>query len=280
MQPLMILKNGEVKMRLMEWEIRDGGVYGKSGKGPLPIVNASIPGASREQKELWITERNFEALAPFIAHMGENPGGLELIREDEWQKRERAKLAATIRQRELRLSKKGELVCVADTRDLAGESVVIHGVRFGVTGQGSPFDLGPHRVRYLYLGEPQIVEPSADNLDALRSLARDEWDRHRAEFSRMMEDGDNDGARPPRSASHIYEQLAKQMEEADSRAALILRCRAQADKDPSTTGGWMQGNAGKAALALVESGAPEEEVVAALEAYKSDPEYLEYQAGM
>lgn len=57
--------------------------------------------------------------------------------------------------------------------------------------------------------ERQALETSIPGLAELQA-ARDEWATYHRDFKRMMEDGDNDGARPPRRPTIDADEVAAQ----------------------------------------------------------------------
>lgn len=97
-------------------------------------------------------------------------------------------------------------------------------------------------------------------LEVLRAVVNDE-DRYARQFERMMDDENNDGARPPRGVQVSYRDAAARY----PRAALYIRAEGY-----SCASHWAKAKAGAEAMAILAAGGPEEEAAARLENWLSD----------
>lgn len=205
-----IIGDGKQKLRL-EGRIEPDGVFlGRNGKAWSPVALGAHCQAHGVDPAAAMAGK---APREFLAHLGMNPGGVEVVAADEWDARCR--------------------VAAIDARAARDADI-------------------------------EAAIPGALEILALANqVASDREDDHEA-FARMMEDEQDDGARPPRRRSDP--ERARRLAEllaANPRAALYLRAVRQAEgahwADNSGAGG-----GGKAAMQLLESGASEADAEAAL----------------
>lgn len=106
--------------------------------------------------------------------------------------------------------------------------------------------------------------PGLRRMRELASLASNESHRHQRDFQRMMDDEDNDGARPPRPENRSFAEELADLRRDHPRTALYLRAekQAQGTSSFSATSGAMKG--GQDALALLIAGGSTEAAEAAL----------------
>lgn len=279
----LVVRGAEIKLRIPKTynpEIRDGKLWIKTPKGMAGLADGQLAKADgvEDQVKAMAKAMQWDKIDPkYLAGPGESPSGLLVITEAEWTERQRERAAKGMWGKELRVSSNGKPVLQHDVRYEVSGEVVMHGYRWAIESLGQPFKCGwAHTTRYAYL---KLIGPADQqtyaDYAALLGLARDEEDRHREQFEKMMEDENNDGVRPPRATFELWRQLAQQIATANPRAELERRVRAQADTSPETTSGYCRRKAGEAAKLALDAGQSEAEVVAALESYKTDPSYQE-----
>lgn len=105
--------------------------------------------------------------------------------------------------------------------------------------------------------------PGATEAIRLSGAAYNESERYSEEFAAMMDDENNDGARPPRPEDLSYRDKLQAHLAAHPRAALYLKAKHQAEGSrwADNTGA---GAAGRRAMELIEAGATLEDASAAL----------------
>jgi hypothetical protein len=96
---------------------------------------------------------------------------------------------------------------------------------------------------------------------ALLEAAADDEMRYAEQFDRMMDDEDNDGARPPKSVKVAYSDLAKQY----PRAALYLKAESY-----ELAANYAKANAGDRAAKLLASGGEMEDAREILRTWNKD----------
>jgi len=106
--------------------------------------------------------------------------------------------------------------------------------------------------------------PGVPEMRALAEKSAAESDRYSTEFAAMMDDEQNDGARPPRPEDRSLAAQISALREANPRAALYLRAERQAvgTSSYSATSGEMKG--GQDAKAILLGGGTIEEAEKAL----------------
>lgn len=105
--------------------------------------------------------------------------------------------------------------------------------------------------------------PGVTEMLALASAAEIEAERYGVQFAAMMADGDNDGARPPKPENRAAAERLAELMSVNSRAALYLRAKAQADR-AHWSDGTGAGAAGRRAMEMLIAGSSEAEAEAAL----------------
>ena len=151
---VVVARNGQEKLRIPATITANGEVYGPQMTPVLDGVRVAAAGINSTELLARAKARKLTAddLA-YIAHYGDNGGGLVIMDAGEWDKAEYERKAAE--------------------RDAKARRMA---------------DLFP-------------------GLDELRAALADE-DRHHRQFERMMEDEDNDGARPPEPVKVHYADIA------------------------------------------------------------------------
>jgi leucyl aminopeptidase (aminopeptidase T) len=107
--------------------------------------------------------------------------------------------------------------------------------------------------------------PGLDEVMAAAAAAYNEDARYRNEFSAMMEDEGNDGARPPRPLDQSPSQRLQALQEQYPRAALYLRAKRQSES-ASWADNTGKGAAGRLAMEILASGGDIKDAEAALNA--------------
>jgi hypothetical protein len=181
----------------------------------------------------------------------------------------------------LRVAKNGKLIIQHDQRDDLGGEVELDGCAWRVDSLGKAWQVGHYQMRYAYVTFARITDGAAA-YKSIKGLLHDELDRNHREFNVMMDDEQNDGVNPPRPVCPLLQPILDSISNSDKHVVELRRQveAAAADSDPSTTTGYIRGKYGKKALDLLNAGASEADVIAALDGYKTDPDYCEAVAGM
>lgn len=111
--------------------------------------------------------------------------------------------------------------------------------------------------------ELEAAVPGITEILALADAAEYEAERYSSEFAAMMDDGDNDGVRPPYPENMTHGEMLTQRLAGNPRAALYLKAKLQADRAhwADNTG---TGAAGRNAMEMLRAGAAIEDAEAAL----------------
>ena len=276
MKIVIVSRNGEEKLRVPA-EIRNGIL--RAGKNIL--INSDLIAGSGMSKEQVAAEIKSGRITPQIEAMGmrlgDNGNGLVC----QWAEDvEREKAAKTFAARSLRVAKNGKLVIQHDQRDELGSEVELDGCAWRVESLGKAWSAGHYQMRYAYVAFARITDGSAA-YKSIGALLKDEQYRHHRESNAMMDDEQNDGVNPPRPVCPLLQPILDSISTTDKHAVDLRRqVEAAANSDPSTTTGWIRGKYCKKALDLLNAGAGEDDVVSAMNGYKSDPDYCEAVAGM
>lgn len=96
--------------------------------------------------------------------------------------------------------------------------------------------------------------PGIAEMRTLRSQARNEEDRARVDFGRMMDDENNDGVTPSRAEDRGFAQKLTALRLANPRARLYLQAEAQAQGTSSYSATSGEMTAGKNAMEILRTG--------------------------
>lgn len=256
----------------------DGTIWSRAGRREVPLLLAG------EDETLRATLRDIQARAAWSevpkecwGRLGEN-AGYRIETERQRQGREQAARAAALFVPSVGNAKNGKLFVLVDERAGTPDVIVLHGVRFAISGFGQGFVSGDWTVKRGYVESYSVETRSPENLQYWRDRANEEHERGARAFTRMMEDEHNDGVRPPAPACRAFEEIAAAMR-TDENAA-ILRVRAQAEESPATQTGFIRAKCAREALAAMDGGASLSEVLRIADSFASDPQYQEAVAGM
>lgn len=231
----LVIRDGEIKLRLVGAQVIRGKVRAKTTGGlgfVVPREKAERDGVLAEIAALMRAGKMAEVeerFADYLAGPGEYEGNLLVITERDWTERQRQERGRRLWGREIGFASDGRVVLTHDERDSLGELVEESGCRWRVTGVGRSFERGDaHRVRYAYLEFVEVIDAD-DAYGSMRQLKREELDRYDQQFERMMGDGANDGANPPRPISKIPDNIialidTSTRERGDARASVEAYC--------------------------------------------------------
>lgn len=109
----------------------------------------------------------------------------------------------------------------------------------------------------------EAAVPGLEILREAKRAARDDAERYRRQFNRMMEDEDNDGANPPRPENPALAASSAALAAQYPRAVLYLKAEAQHDNThwADNTG---KGAAGRKAMEILAAGGSIEDAQAAM----------------
>jgi hypothetical protein len=279
----LVIRDGQIKLRLVGASVVRGKLRAPTKVGLGVVVDGES--AKRDGVVSEITTRmqagQFDELearyGAYLLGPGASESGALVIEQSEWVARREREAAARLSEPYLTLNAQNIPVLEVDARQAisVGDVVTELGHRWTVTALGRVFERHSRSYRYAYLrlgGIDEAADLRAAYIEARRRDA-EEAERYSAAFTRMMEDEDNDGARPPRGRSRLFAELADALAAADPMTPLFAKATRQAEESPETDLGWIRSKAGKRALAVIRSGGSEQEVRAALDSYQQDPEY-------
>jgi hypothetical protein len=278
MATYLIIRDGQIRLRIESASIVGGKVAAPTANGRGYVVDGELAradGVIDEVTRLAKAMRYSQIDPKYLAGPGTSPSGLRAVEESEWQAEQAAAWAAQLWGRELEFARDNRPVIAHDERDEVQGEIEIAGCRWRVTGYGSSFARGEHRVRYAYVDFVGVANDRTAYEQLTQILAAEEARYSRA-FARMMEDENNDGCNPPRGVPDLLRTIIAAVDPATAgRIDLERRVRRQAQKDPSGKLGYLMRLAGGRAQALLAAGADEAAIEAALESYQQDPDYAD-----
>lgn len=281
----LTVRNGDIRLRLVDAEVRDGKLWARTKRGLGPVIDgelAKADGADLAAIQQALRAGDYGAIPQkYLASPGESASGLLIIRESEWQERQRRARGEQIYGRELSFSSDNRPVLLVDVREPVplGEAIGHAGCTWRVISGGNPFARGDaHQVRYWHL-EHQAVADAAVAYRELRALLATEEIRYSRQFAAMMEDEDNDGAAPPRSVPALLRTILKSIEASAPEVVARDQLRRDVAKaiatSPAGNLGYLIQAAGERAKKLMVAGASEAEVREALASYQQAPGYTD-----
>jgi len=203
------LKTGKHLFRLPNATIRaDGTIWDWENKMPL-IITRHLPNKN-EIKERYTKAKNLakEVNPDHLAKLGIIGEGSDfetlVETEEELERRKDAEKANAMFPRTIEISAKGELYIEHDIREAEDFPHVLemHGLELTIGGFGKHYKKHLHTVRRAYVDHYTIVNDCYANQKHWQNLANYYYETYHHAFNAMMEDGNNDGARPPSSAKH------------------------------------------------------------------------------
>ena len=276
MTTYLVIRDGEIKMRLHDATLVDGKVSAPTKRGAGYLIDrelAKADGVFDAVAKLAKQCRYDQIDDKYIARLGISESGLVVIEELDYRQQQAAKQAETIRPREFGWTRQSDPVLIVDVRDQFGPYISHAGIKWSCRRRGDSFSRGPHSVCYAYLSMVEIKDQAAAYTFATNEKNREEL-RHIEQFNRMMEDGDNDGVNPPRGVAQLLDKIIGQIDKATSdKVDLRRRVERQAAMSPETTMGNCRRQAGKRALVLLDQGAKYEAVTHELDSYQDDAAY-------